>query len=33
MRVGIGLPVTTKDTSGELLLAWAAGPRRPGSKP
>ena len=23
MRVGIGLPVTTKDTSGELLLAWA----------
>jgi alkanesulfonate monooxygenase SsuD/methylene tetrahydromethanopterin reductase-like flavin-dependent oxidoreductase (luciferase family) len=23
MRVGIGLPVTTKGTSGELLLAWA----------
>ena len=23
MRVGIGLPITTKGTSGELLLAWA----------
>ena len=23
MRVGIGLPVTTKGTSGEMLLAWA----------
>ncbi|MYI15277.1 MAG: N5,N10-methylene tetrahydromethanopterin reductase, partial [Acidimicrobiaceae bacterium] len=23
MRVGIGLPVTTTRTGGELLLAWA----------